>query len=266
MRNVLALVTGMSMLAFCGAAPASVKVVYAGSLVTPMERAVGPAFSRACTCPYEGEGKGSVALATMIEGGERNPDVFISADSRPMDRLLHPPAGKPFITKYVVFGAAQLVLGYSPQSAFAAKFRAVAAGKIEVSSLLRETGLRLGRTDPKLDPKGIRTVHALQGLGLRQDLGEVFPEENLLVRLESGDLDAAFLYTTESKSRNIPAVSLPAVATRDPIRYSLAILDAAANPQGARKFENFLLTGPGKRLLEAAGVTYVDPIVVEQRK
>ncbi|MDQ6929378.1 MAG: substrate-binding domain-containing protein [Candidatus Eremiobacteraeota bacterium] len=265
MRKFLAIAAGVSMLAFCGAAPAPVQVVYAGSLVTPMERAVGPAFSRDCACPFQGEGKGSVALAKMIEGGVRNPDVFISADSRLMDELLHPGTGKPFISKYVIFGAAQLVLGYSPRSAFGAKFRSVGAGKTAVAALLKEPGLRLGRTDPKLDPKGIRTVHALRGLGLSADLGEIFPEEDLLVRLESGDLDAAFLYSTESKSRNVPAVNLPAAATRDPIRYSFAILDSAANPQGAQKFENFLLTGPGKAILEAAGVTYVDPNV-EHRK
>src|SRR5450759_2524646 len=46
------------------AAPKSkVSVAYAGSLVNLMEKKVGPAFTQATGYPYQGEGKGSSALA-----------------------------------------------------------------------------------------------------------------------------------------------------------------------------------------------------------
>jgi len=86
----------------------------------------------------------------------------------------------------------------------------------------------------------------------------VFPEEDLLVRLEAGDLDAAFLYSTESVARNIPALALPAVATKGhEVSYSIAVLEAAPNPAGAHRFERFILAGHGKELLGRAGLLYI---------
>ena len=264
MKNRLSVLAAFSLLALFGVAPAAVKVVYAGSLVTPMERTVGPAFAVACGCPYEGEGKGSVALSKLIEGGARNPDIFISADSQLMDGLLHPAGHPPFISEYTVFGAAHLVVGYSSKSAYRAQFEEVAAGKLPLARLLASPGLRIGRTDPTLDPKGKRTISALHGMGLGVNVGEAFPEEDLLVRLESGDLDAAFLYSTESRSRDIPAVDLPPTATYDPVTYSIAILSGAGNQQGARTFRDYILGGPGRAILERAGLSYMKPVLVQK--
>src|SRR5450759_4724618 len=62
------------------AAPKSkVSVAYAGSLVNLMEKKVGPAFTQATGYPYQGEGKGSSALANEIKGKLTFPDIFISA-------------------------------------------------------------------------------------------------------------------------------------------------------------------------------------------
>lgn len=58
-----------------------VSVLYAGSLVNLMEKKVGPDFTQATGYPYEGEGKGSTALANEIKGHLRTPDIFISADA-----------------------------------------------------------------------------------------------------------------------------------------------------------------------------------------
>jgi molybdate/tungstate transport system substrate-binding protein len=246
----------LSIVLLCGVASSSVNVVYAGSLVTPMERQVGPAFMRSCSCAFQSEGKGSVALANMIESGIRNPDVFISADSKLMDRLRAP--AKPFIHSYTVFAKATLVLGYSAKSPFAERFRQAASGRLSMRALLETPGLRVGRTDPKLDPKGARTNYALAAMNVSPARSNVFPEEDLLVRLEAGDMDAAFLYSTESHSRNIPALQLPAIASKGhEVLYSVAVLRHAANGEGARKFVEFILSGPGKQILEGAGLVYI---------
>ena len=246
----------LALLALYGVSAPAVNVAYAGSLVTPMEREVGPAFMRACACTYQGEGKGSVALANLIESGIKNPDVFISADTKLMDRLAASP--KHLIRTYTVFAKASLVLGYSTKSPFAARFARVAAGKLSMRALLETPGLRVGRTDPKLDPKGARTNHALAAMDVSPAHSLVFPEEDLLVRLEAGDLDAAFLYSTESRSRKIPALDLPSAATKGhEVLYSIAVLATAPNPSGGQLFMDFVLNGPGRELLKRAGLFYV---------
>src|SRR5437868_5322368 len=58
-------------------AKGKVSVLYAGSLVNLMEKKVGPVFQQASGYGYEGEGKGSTALANEIKGKLRTPDIFI---------------------------------------------------------------------------------------------------------------------------------------------------------------------------------------------
>ena len=47
----------------------SVDVMYAGSLIRLFERRLGPAFQSATGFTFQGEGKGSVAIANLIKGG-----------------------------------------------------------------------------------------------------------------------------------------------------------------------------------------------------
>jgi len=251
----------------------SVDVAYAGSLVTSMERSIGPAFMRSCGCTYHGEGKGSVALANLIASGLKNPDVFVSANPRLLDGLLHPKTSAPLIRWYATFGAARVVIGYSTKSRFGALFARAARGEITLADVLETPGLRIGRTDPQLDPKASLTLLAMQRLSRHfhdaallnlvapaQNAGQIFPEEDLLVRLESGDLDVAFLYSTESQSRHIPALELPADSSVK-VDYALTILDHASNKPGAAAFVRFILTGPGARMLQQAGLTLIKPVI-----
>lgn len=254
-------------------AGSSVDVAYAGSLVTPMERTIGPAFMRSCTCTYHGEGKGSVALTNLIASGLRDPDVFISADPRLLESLLRPKDRSPLISWYATFGRARIVLGYSPQSHFAPYFARAARGELSIAALLKTKGLRIGRTDPRLDPKGYRSLLVLRRLSrhfhdtaLATILesptagGQVFPEEDLLVRLESGDLDVAFLYSTESQSRHIPALEFPLDSNVE-VDYAVTILDHAPNKRGGAVFVHFILKGPGRAALQQAGLSLIEPVI-----
>lgn len=292
MRSLQKLLFSISILALLGASTRPLQVVYAGSLVTPMERRIAPDFGRRCGCEVQTEGKGSVLLAKMIADGLRSPDVFISADTAVLDTLLHHAA---YISWYATFGTARLVLGYSPHSRFAGEFARVRAGKLSIARLLLEPGLRIGRTDPRLDPKGYRTLLAMRlearlahapplATLLERAEEPALPEEQLLVRLENGDLDVAFLYSTESQSRHIPVLELPdgvnlghpALAARyatasvtvdgkvyrgEPIAYAITILNAAPNPQAARAFVQYLLHGAGRAALSDAGLTFIQPAV-----
>lgn len=242
-------------LALLGATPAPmqpVSVAYAGSLVTPME---GPIAARlaASGLQFSGEGKGSKALAHLIRDGLRNPDVFISADSTLVDELAR--AG--LVASSRTFGGASMVIGYAPASSYRAIFDDVARGKRSVRDALLTRGLHVVRTDPQLDPKGERSIRVMRLLGLDGALGEVVPEEELLVRLESGEADAAFLYSTEAISRHIPYVTLPPRASlTHEIAYTIAIMRNAPHPEAARRFAAFILYGEGKAILQQSGVVY----------
>src|SRR5271165_1732459 len=76
----------------------SIGVLYAGSLVTIMERRVVPALAKQ-GLDVRGEGKGSAALANLIRAGLRSPDVFISADAKILDGMIGASGGN-FVSWY----------------------------------------------------------------------------------------------------------------------------------------------------------------------
>jgi len=252
----------------------SVDVAYAGSLVTAMERSIGPQFMHSCSCTYNGEGRGSGALVRLIAAGLRHPDIFISADPALMEQLMHPASGPPLITWYASFATSPIVIGYSRKSAFASTIERAAHGQLSLAALLETPHLRIGRTDPQVDPKGARTLVTTGRLSryfhdpalvdtIRS--APIFPEEDLLVRLESGDLDVAFLYSVESRSRNVPALELPA-GTSDGALYAVTVLDHAANKAGAAALVQYILSGPGKSTLQHAELTFFPSHVTGDRR
>src|SRR5207248_6893245 len=124
-------------------------------LVNLMERDFGPAFAKADGYHYQGFGAGSTELAAQIKGHVRQGDVFVSASPKADKELIGPPNGS-WVNWYITFARSPLVLGYSPHSSFAAKFR-----RLPWYRVITEPGIRVGRTDPKLDPKGKLTVQAV---------------------------------------------------------------------------------------------------------
>lgn len=230
-----------------------VSVAYAASLVRVMEGPVARAFTERTGLAFQGEPRGSKALATFIAEGIRTPDVFITADPKLLGRLRDRSGS--MIASASVFASARMVLGCARSSPYAARLRA-ARSPADVRALL-ETGARVGRTDPRIDPKGERTVAVLSKLGAQSAAGResVFPEEELLARVGSGELDCAFFYSTEINDPQIERIELPRGTNLDgEIRYAIAVLRDAPNPEGARRFADFLIRGEGRRLLRASGL------------
>jgi molybdate/tungstate transport system substrate-binding protein len=270
----------------------TVSVLYAGSLVNIMEHQIGPAFDKATGYTYQGEGKGSVALANEIKDHLRTPDVFISADPN-VNKLLMGASNGNFVSWYLTLARTELVIGYNPKSRFAADFQAAANGSKPWYQVLEEPGLRLGRTDPELDPKGYATLFMFQLaeqyyhqpgleqkiLGSNENASQVFPEEELVARLGAGQLDAGIFYLNEVKQQHLPYISLPdqvnlgnpsmtstyAAAhwtnpkthkeiTGAPIVYTITIPSTAKNSAGAIAFVHYLLSSSDQSMLEANGV------------
>ncbi len=242
------------------AASQSVSVLYAGSLVTPMESAVKTALG-ARGIDFEGQPGGSKELANLIRAGVRNPDVFISVDPKIVAGL----GDK--VASATTFAGTSLGIAWAPHSRFAALFESVLAHKTTLSQALQQPGVKIGRTDPQLDPKGAYTVEAVttwlgrngaaQLLGQAENPAQIFPEEDLLARVDTGQIDAGFFYRTEAIARSYHFIPLPgAAAMTDRISYTLAVMKAAPHPVTAKTFADFILSGEGRGILERAGLTY----------
>ncbi|MDE1182307.1 extracellular solute-binding protein [Paraburkholderia sp.] len=246
----------------------TVNVLYAGSLVNLMERSVGPAFEKETGLHFQGYAAGSNKIANEIKGKLRRGDVFISASPKVNTGLMGAANGD-HVAWYVNFAESPLMIGYNAQSRFAADFK-----KKRWDQVLQEPGIRVGRTDPKLDPKGAFTVEMVtkaadlyhqpdlveKTLGAPDNPAQVLPEETLVGRLQSGQLDAGFFYSTETSDLKIPAIR-PAPELQAKASYTLTILSDAQNATGAVKFVDFLLSAKGRELLKEHGVDVVKPKV-----
>jgi molybdate/tungstate transport system substrate-binding protein len=235
----------------------TVSVMYAGSLVRVMEGPLAASLHARTGLRFSGEAKGSKAIAQLIRAGLRTPDIFVSADPKLIDG----------IAPYIIFGSARMVVAYSQKSPQHALFEQAADGKRSILDVLADPSVRVGRTDPQLDPKGERTLKALALLGRHyydsalakrvEQKSEMFPEEDLAVRVESGEVDAGFFYSTEIPGRGLRTVELPADANlSSEITYAIAELPDAPHPRAAAAFVDFILNGDGKRILEQAGVQF----------
>jgi molybdate/tungstate transport system substrate-binding protein len=89
--------------------PVKVFVMYAASLIKIFENSIGPSFEKKTAYTYTGEGRGSVQIANMIIDGQRRPDVFVSAGTIPIMKLImndgndddHDAAGKQAIVIFL---------------------------------------------------------------------------------------------------------------------------------------------------------------------
>lgn len=294
--TVAVMLAGCATTGGASSAKGAVNVAYAGSLVNLMEHKLGPAFGKATGYSFEGEGAGSTALANQIKSRLISPDVFISASPAAYTPLQGAANGN-IVRWYVTYATTSMEIGFSPKSQFAAQLESAASGQTPWYQALETPGLRLGRTDPKLDPKGVNTLYTLQLAasyyaqpGLSQKLlggaenpNQIFPEEELVARLTAGQLDAGFFYLNEVKDAGLPYITLPsqinlgdaaqasaykaatytdasgATHHGGPIAFSVTIPNTVRNEAGAEAFIAYLLGPKGQSALSAGGFTVAQP-------
>jgi molybdate/tungstate transport system substrate-binding protein len=240
----------------------TVRVLYAGSLEALMNGSIAPAFQRATGYTLSGFPAGSKDLAAEIKGRVKQGDVFISASPK-VDATLQGRRNGGWLSWYAPFATTRLVLGYNPSSSFTAALRSKPWFQV-----ITQPGFRLGFTDPTLDPKGALTVAALDAAAARYhdpalgsiatDQNDLFPEQDLVGRLQSGQLDAGFFYTVEASAAGIPTVSLGSID--ETATYTVTVLNRAPDTAGAVSFVKFLLSRPGLRLMRKAGLITQTPV------
>jgi len=239
----------------------AVNVLYAGSLVNLITKQVGPAFQTASGYSVTGKGAGSTALVTDIKGKVDKGDVFISASPTATKTLMGAANGS-WVSWYASFASSNVVLGYNPKSKFAAQLKSEPWYKA-----ITTPGLKLGFTDPATDPKGKLVAQALSDTAksknlpaltaIENDKGDVFPEETLVARLQSGQLDAGFFYTVEAVPASIPTV--PRTGEDLKATYTISNLSGAPNEAGAEAFIAYLLGPSGQAVLKQDGFDLLTP-------
>lgn len=239
----------------------AVNVLYAGSLVNLITKQAGPAFQTASGYSVSGKGAGSTALVTDIKGKVDKGDVFISASPKATATLMGSSNGD-WVSWYVSYASSNVVLGYNAKSKFAADIKSK-----PWYEAITESGLKLGFTDPATDPKGKLVAQGLSDTAksknlpaltaIENDKGDVFPEETLVARLQSGQLDAGFFYTAEAIPAKIPAVPLTGEDLK--ATYTISTLKGAPNEPGAEAFVAYLLGPSGQAFLKQDGFDLISP-------
>jgi len=202
-------------------------VAYASSLQFLNEKVVSPAFTSAEGYKFSGRGASSGDLEADIAGGEISPNVFESVGGDNITPL------EPKYTKwYVQYAGTSMVVAYNPSGPHASEFKAIADGSKPVCSLfssaLQTPGLKLGRTDPNVDPQGRDFIFMLELaqsychlpadtvakiLGT-SDFGtasssQIYAESSLDATLQSGQLDAASAFITQAVELHLSYIKLP---------------------------------------------------------
>lgn len=269
-RVAVAAFLGVALTAGCGSSSDSsntsggsdpVNVLYAGSMVGLMKDSVGPAFQEATGHSFSGFTGGDKDVASQIRAGVHAGDIFMSA-AVDVNGSLIGPANDNQISWYATYATSPLVIGYKPSSKFAADLKSK-----PWYTVLTEPGLRIGFSDPKTDPKGQKavqamnhaaTVHNLPALKkLATDTSAMFPEDTLVGRLQSGQLDAAYFYASEAAVAKIPTV--PVTGENLGATYTVAVLNKGPHQAAAQAFVSYLLGPDGQRLLKQDGFELITP-------
>jgi molybdate/tungstate transport system substrate-binding protein len=207
-------------------ASGTASIAYASSLQFLNGNVVSQAFQKATGYKYSGRGASSGDLETDIASGEITPNVFESVGGDNITPL------EPKFTKwYVQYAGTSMVVAYNPHSKYAPQFKAIADGSKplkDLFTLLETPGLKLGRTDPNIDPQGRDFIYMLElaqsAYHLPADtvtkiLGgpegsasspEIYAESSLDSTLESGQLDAASAFVTQAIELHLAYIPLPA--------------------------------------------------------
>jgi molybdate/tungstate transport system substrate-binding protein len=203
-----------------------VSLAEASSLQYLDDHVVGPAFTAADGYGYTSQANSSGSLETDIASGEIHPGVFESVGG---DNIT--PLEPKFTNWYVQYAGTSMVLAYNPNSKYASQFKAYADGSKPLSglfTLLETPGLKLGRTDPNIDPQGRDFIFMLELaqayyhlpsdtvakiLGT-SDFGsasssEIYAESSLDSTLQSGQLDAASAFVTQAIELHLDYIPLP---------------------------------------------------------
>lgn len=223
-------------------------VANAGSLAQPFKELIDSFSTRNPGVRVTQENGGSLELARRLRDLGRVPDVFATADVEVISRMLMPDHA----TWYAPLARNAMVLAYTPSS--------LGAGEINGDNwwqVVTRPGVRMGASDPAVDPNGYRTLLVFQlaerfyrQAGLEGRLQAAVPpkqlrpnETDLLALLEAGELDYAWSYRSLAVASGLHYVELPAEIDLSDSHYAAQYATAAVRVRGKAPGDSLVLHG-----------------------
>ena len=253
----------------CDARPAALTVNNAAAL-GPTFRVLGDALVRQGAVPaFQQENAPSLEVVRGMTELGKVPDVLAVADVSLLDSLVVPTHS----SWYLVFASNALVLAYGPNSRFRTDVE-----RVPWYEILQRPGVRVGRSDPRVDPSGYRALFALQLAekhyrrpGLAAALLRSMPERevrraeaDLSALVETGDLDYIWTYRNLAKSHGLQWIELPPEVNLESAEladwYSTVSI-SVPGPRGTLRVRGapilFALTIPRDAASPALGVAFI---------
>ena len=190
-------------------------------------------------------GAGSGTLLRQIERGAPV-DIFISADERTMDLavskgLVDPTEVRPFVGNQLV-----------------AISRLDLENKVESLADLGDVSIqRIAIGNPDSVPAGRYAAEALRAAGLIDQIESKFIKtQNVRQSLDyvaRGEVDIAFVYTTDVSVRAKDVKVLFQISTLETIQYQVALIEDSNQKPAARRFVDFFKTADGLNVIRQYG-------------
>jgi molybdate/tungstate transport system substrate-binding protein len=193
------------------------------------------------------EAAGSVECARKVSELGKPCDIILTSDYKVINKLLIPE----FTTWYIKFASNELCLAYTEKSRFHKE-----VNRNNWFEILLNESVAFGRSDPKLDPCGYRTLFTFQlaekfyGIeGLSDDLSTkdkryIRPKEvDLLALLETASIDYVFIYRSVALQHGLKYLKLPDEINLKEPGLSEWYASASVTIAGKDKDEEILIVG-----------------------
>ena len=199
-------------------------VFHAGSLSVPFSQIEKKFEAKYPQYDVVREAAGSRACARKITDLHRKADVMASADYKVIDNLLMPKYAK----FNALFATNEMVIAFTPHSKYANEINSN-----NWTDILLKPGVKVGHSNPNLDPCGYRSVIVAKLAGIYYNKPDFYnkllgyvdfytnKEENrnkvivrpketdLLGLLEAGAFDYLFIYKSVAKQHGLKYINLP---------------------------------------------------------
>lgn len=173
-------------------------------------------------------------------------DIFLSADEAKMDDLQKKGFIRTETRRDLLSNSLVIVVPSDSKLA------------IDSPEQLVEKAEKIAIADPRVVPAGIYTKEYLSKLNLWHKLGsKIVPTENVrtaLAAVESGNVDAGFVYKTDAKISKKVKVAFSIPVEKGPaIRYSVAIVKGGTNDAAVEAFLHYLESDNARKIFEQYG-------------
>jgi molybdate/tungstate transport system substrate-binding protein len=247
-------------------------VFHAGSLSVPFSQIEKKFEAKYPQYDVVREAAGSRACARKITDLHRKADVMASADYKVIDNLLMPKYAK----FNALFATNEMVIAFTPHSKY--------ANEINLNNwtdILLKPGVKVGHSNPNLDPCGYRSVIVAKLAGIYYNKPDFYnkllgygdfytnKEENrnkvivrpketdLLGLLEAGAFDYLFIYKSVAKQHGLKYINLPPQINLGDKKYANYYKQASFKVTGKK---------PGTYIIKRGAPMVYGITVVENKK